>query len=98
MVQDEAGRVVKRCATCGKKLLIEDWFAAMSTKYCQTCAQNQHRITTANCMKEARRKARERRKLEAEQTRQTMRENDLLREAVREQAARIAELEGRLKK
>lgn len=95
MIIDESGGVVKRCASCGKRLLIQDWYAACATKYCPECAANQTRLNKANYMKEMRRRARERRKLEREQTRLTMRENDLLREAVREQAARIEALEGK---
>jgi len=92
---DESGGVVKRCISCGRRLLLQDWYAAMATKYCPECAANQTRLNKANYMREARRKARERRKLEREQTRLTMQENDLLRQALREQAARIEALEGK---
>lgn len=98
MVQDAGGVVVKRCQMCGKRLEIADWYAAMSRKYCPACSDAHKRLLNADRMRRARLEARERRKLEQEQTRLTMRENDLLREALRQQAARIEYLEGRLKK
>jgi hypothetical protein len=93
MIFDDGGAVVKRCGMCGKRLRIEDWYAAMSTKYCPSCAKEQHRITNANCMAEARRKARERRKLEREQQRLTADENELLRAQVIQLRARVENLQ-----
>lgn len=93
MVIDENGAAVKYCQMCGKRLVIADWYAACPTKYCPECAADAERLRNANRMREYRRQARERRQLERQIAMQTDRENELLREAVRLQAARIEALE-----
>lgn len=93
MTLDETGRVVKCCEMCGKRMDISDWFAALATKYCRDCAATQTRLNKAAYMRDARQRAREKRRLEQERTRITAQENDLLREALRLQEARIQALE-----
>lgn len=90
---DESGAVVKSCVMCGRRLVIPDWYAAIRTKYCPDCAAAAERMQNANRMRELRRQARERRKLERQIAEATGRENELLREAVRLQAERIEALE-----
>ena len=90
---DENGAAVKCCAMCGKRLVIADWYAACPTKYCRECAVTAERLQNAERMREYRRQARERRQLERQIAVQAGKENELLREAVRLQAARIEALE-----
>lgn len=89
MRQNEDGAVVKRCQRCGRELVIQNWFAAIATKYCKACAADSKREITAECLRAARAKARERRELEREAARWLDEENALLRERVRQLEARV---------
>ena len=50
MNYDETGAAVKVCERCGKIIRIENWFAAIRTKYCTDCRKAVKRMQTANCM------------------------------------------------
>jgi ribosome-binding protein aMBF1 (putative translation factor) len=92
---------VKYCQQCGKLIAYEestDFYAYIRLKYCRSCAADVHRRQIAESMRKARAAARERRELEKLITEQTTKENELLRELVRKQAARIADLETVLRK
>lgn len=89
MRQNEDGAVVKRCQRCGRELVIENWYAAIATKYCKSCAADSKRQITAECLRAARAKARERRELEREAARWLDEENALLRERVRQLESRV---------
>ena len=92
---------VKYCQQCGRLIAREestDFYAYIRLKYCRSCAADVHRRQIADSMRRARAAARERRELERQLTAQTTRENELLRDIVREQAARITDLETVLKK
>jgi ribosome-binding protein aMBF1 (putative translation factor) len=92
---------VKRCEQCGRVIAYEessDYYSFIRLKYCRPCAADVHRRQIAESMRRARAAARERRELEKQITQQTTTENELLREIVRQQAARIADLETYLKK
>lgn len=87
---------VKYCQQCGRLIAKEqecDYYAYIRLKWCRQCAADVHRRQIAASMRKARAAARERRELERQLTAQTSQENELLREIVREQAARIADLE-----
>lgn len=87
---------VKYCQQCGAMIAREqesDYYAYIRLKWCPQCAADVHRRQIAESMRKARAAARERRELERQRTAQTSQENELLREIVREQAARIADLE-----
>lgn len=87
---------VKYCQQCGALIAREqecDYYAYIRLKWCRQCAADVHRRQIAASMRKARAAARERRELERQLTAQTSQENELLREIVREQAARIADLE-----
>lgn len=49
----------KSCSMCGRVLNIEDWYAFIRTKYCDSCAKEMRRIQNANRMREFRRLAKE---------------------------------------
>ena len=49
----------KMCATCGRTIQIDDWYAFIRTKYCKRCAAEMLRIQKANWAREFRRKNRE---------------------------------------
>jgi ribosome-binding protein aMBF1 (putative translation factor) len=88
-------QAVKYCNQCGRVIAYEataDYYSYISLKYCRPCAQDVHRRQIADSMRKARAAARERRNLEKVQTAQTSKENELLRQIIREQAARIADL------
>lgn len=92
---------VKYCQQCGKLIAREletDFYRYIRLKYCKQCAADIHRRQIAESMRKARAAARERRELEKLMTVQTTKENELLRELVRKQAARIADLETVLNK
>lgn len=89
MKQNEDGAVVKRCKRCGCELVIENWYAAIATQYCKPCAKDSKRQITAECLRAARAKARERRELEREAARWLDEENALLRERVRQLESRV---------
>lgn len=89
MNYDETGAAVKVCKRCGKVMRIENWFSAISTKYCPDCRKAVKRMQTANCMAEKREKARERRNLEREKMRLVEDENEILRREIAELRARI---------
>lgn len=92
---------VKYCEQCGCMIAKEqecDYYSYIRLKYCRHCAADVHRRQIAASMRKARAAARERRELERKITAQTAQENELLRDIVREQAARIADLETVLKK
>ena len=87
---------VKYCQQCGRLIAKEqecDFYAYIALKYCRSCAADVHRQQIADSMRRARAAARERRNLEQIRTEQTTAENKLLRDIVREQAARIADLQ-----
>lgn len=87
---------VKYCQQCGKLIAREletDYYRYIRLKYCKQCAADIHRRQIADSMRRARAAARERREIERQLTAQTTKENELLRDIVREQAARIADLE-----
>ena len=87
---------VKYCQQCGCMIAQEldcDYYAYIRLKWCRKCAADVHRRQIAESMRKARAAARERRELERQLTAQTSQENELLREIVRAQAARIADLE-----
>ena len=87
---------VKYCQQCGALIAREqecDYYSYIRLKWCRQCAVNVRRRQIAESMRKARAAARERRELEKQLTAQTSQENDLLREIVRQQAARIADLE-----
>lgn len=87
---------VKHCQQCGKVIAHEldcDYYRYIRLKWCPQCAEDVHRRQIAQSMRKARAAARERRELERQLTAQTSQENELLRQIVREQAARIADLE-----
>lgn len=87
---------VKYCQQCGALIAREqecDYYRYIRLKWCRQCAADVHRRQIAQSMRKARAAARERRELERQLTAQTSQENELLREIVREQAARIADLE-----
>lgn len=87
---------VKYCAQCGCLIAREestDFYAYIRLKYCRSCAADIHRRQIADSMRRARAAARERRKLEQRRTNQTTEENELLRAIVKEQAARISDLQ-----
>lgn len=91
---------VKYCQQCGALIAREqecDYYRYIRLKWCRQCAADVHRRQIAASMRKARAAARERRELERQLTAQTSQENELLREIVREQAARIADLETVLK-
>lgn len=91
---------VKYCQQCGALIAREqecDYYRYIRLKWCRQCAADVHRRQIAQSMRKARAAARERRELERQLTAQTSQENELLREIVREQAARIADLETVLK-
>lgn len=91
---------VKYCQQCGRVIAYEldcDYYRYIRLKWCQECAADVHRRQIAESMRKARAAARERRELERQLTAQTSQENELLREIVKEQAARIADLETVLK-
>ena len=90
---EEAGGIVKYCQICGERMVIPDYYAAMRTMYCRPCAAEMHRMQMAAVMAKRRAEAKERRQLERQIAVQTGKENELLREAVRLQAARIEALE-----
>lgn len=98
MEEYKDGGVRKHCVRCGKILHIENWYAALPTKYCPDCAAQSKREQTAICMREARRKARERRALEREQNRLLLDENELLRQHVRALQYRVEALDATLRK
>lgn len=92
---------VKHCLQCGCLIAREeecDFYRYIALKYCPQCAADVERRNNSNRMYQLRKAARERRNLERIQTAQTTKENELLRDIVREQAARIADLETVLKK
>lgn len=97
MNYDETGAAVKVCERCGKIMRIENWFAAIRTKYCPDCRKAVKQMQTANCMYEKRRKARERRNLEREKMRLLNDENEILRREIAELRARMGIEERRLK-
>jgi ribosome-binding protein aMBF1 (putative translation factor) len=87
---------VKRCQQCGKVIAYEqecDYYRYIALRYCDSCAADVRRRNNANRMFRLRQEARERRELERQVTAQTSKENELLREVVRQQAARISDLE-----
>lgn len=87
---------VKYCQQCGRLIAKEqecDYFSYIRLKYCRSCAADVHRMQIAASMRRARAAARERRELERIQTEQTATENKLLRSVVKEQAARINDLQ-----
>lgn len=91
---------VKYCQQCGALIAREeecDYYRYIRVKYCRSCAAAVHRMQIAASMRKARAAARERRELERRQQQLTAKENELLREIVKEQAARIADLETVLK-
>ncbi len=91
---------VKYCQQCGALIAREqecDYYRYIRLKWCRQCAADVHRRQIAASMRKARAAARERRELERQLTAQTSQENELLREIVREQAAKIADLETVLK-
>lgn len=91
---------VKYCQQCGALIAREeecDYYRYIRVKYCRSCAAAVHRMQIAASMRKARAAARERRELERQQQQLTAKENELLREIVKEQAARIADLETVLK-
>lgn len=90
MTTNEAGAAVKVCKRCGARMVIENWYAAIATKYCRACAADVHREQTADSLREMRRKARERRALERKRTALLEDENALLR-------AQVMELERRMR-
>lgn len=92
MTYDENGAPVKRCARCGKRLDLPDWYAAIRTKYCKPCAADAKREQTAQSLRRLRAKARERRKLERQRADLLAGENEILRQAVRELEARLDRL------
>ena len=86
----------KYCEMCGRFIAAEqdcDYYRYIRLKYCDKCAAAVHRRQIAESMRKARAKARERRELERQQTTLTSQENELLRELLRQQSARIADLE-----
>ncbi|GEM_PF-4138223 len=87
-----AGGVLKYCVRCGKAMHLENWYAALPTKYCRECAAASKREQTALCMRNARKKAREQRALEREQNRLLKDENELLRQQVRALRYRVEAL------
>lgn len=89
MRYDSAGRAVKFCAQCGRRLVIADWMAAIRTKYCPECAADVKRRQIAGYMRDKRAAARERRKLERERCALLEQENELLRIAVRAKAKEV---------
>ena len=89
MRQNEDGAVVKRCLRCGREMAIYNWYAAIATKYCKPCAADSKRQITAECLRTARAKARERRELERDVARLLDEENALLRERVRQLESRV---------
>jgi ribosome-binding protein aMBF1 (putative translation factor) len=92
---------VKRCKQCGRIIAYEataDFYSYIRVQYCKPCAADVHRRQIAESMRKARATARERRELEKQRATQAEKENELLREYVRKQAARIADLETILKK
>lgn len=91
MLLNEQGAAEKTCKRCGARMVIENWYAAIATKYCRSCAAEVHRAQTANALREARRKAAERRALERKRAALLAEENELLRE-------QVLELERRVKK
>lgn len=91
----------KYCQQCGALIAQEqtcDYYSYIRLKYCRACAADVHRRQTAESMRKARAAARERRALEHERAELTSKENELLRQIVKEQAARIADLETILQK
>lgn len=87
---------VKYCQQCGRLIAREestDFYAYIRLKYCRSCAADVHRRQVADSMRRSRAAARERRELERIQTAQTQKENELLRNIVKEQAGRISGLQ-----
>ena len=92
---------IKRCVQCGAIIAREDecsYYRFIALRYCDHCRDDVRRRNNANRMYRIRQEARQRRELERMQMQQTSAENELLREAVRTQAARIADLELMLSK
>lgn len=86
---------IKRCQQCGSIIAREEecsYYRYIALRYCEACAADVRRRNNANRMYRIRQEARQRRELERIQMQQTSAENELLREAVRAQAARIADL------
>lgn len=86
---DSSGAAVKVCARCGKVMRIENWFAALSTKYCDECRVIVKQEQTAECLRNKRKKERERRNLEREKMRLLEDENEILRHEIAELRARM---------
>lgn len=87
---------VKYCLQCGCLIAREeecDFYRYIALKYCPQCAADVERRNNSNRMYQLRKAARERRNLERIQTAQTTKENELLRDIVNEQSARLHELE-----
>lgn len=87
---------VKFCRQCGCEIAREeecDFYRFIALKYCPGCAADVERRNNANRMYRLRKEAREHRELEKIQAAQTSKENQLLRQLVTEQAARLRELE-----
>ena len=89
MRQTDDGSVLKCCQRCGREMMIPNWYAAIATKYCRSCAADSKREKTAGCLREARRKARERRALERKLAVLLQDENAMLRERVRQLEAML---------
>lgn len=89
---DEAGRILKTCERCGRVMRIDDYYAGIRRKYCPQCSDDVARAQRADYMARMRAKARERRAMEREKARLLADENEMLRRALAELRARIAEL------
>lgn len=83
MIYTNNGAVEKYCKRCGTRMEIENYFEALSRKYCLCCAADVRREDAAIAMQEKRARARERRKLIAKENVLLADENAMLRERVR---------------
>ena len=98
MVYSESGGVIKQCIRCGTIMEIDNYFAAVATKYCHDCAARVKADQIAGYMRDRRRKARERRELERQQNKLLTDENELLRRQVRDLQYRVEALDSAYRK
>lgn len=94
MVTTETGAVVKYCKLCGRRMEIDNYFAALPKKYCTDCAAEVRRRDAAMNMKQKRAAARERRALISKENELLHDENAMLRERVRLLEASVKTLKG----
>lgn len=90
----ETGAIVKFCRMCGRRMEIDNYFAALPRKYCDECAAEVRRRNAAMSMRQKRAAARERRSLISKENALLHDENAMLRERVRLLEASVKTLKG----